>query len=123
MIVNGCKLMVGPAGKHWIAPPSQQQTNKDGSPKLDPNGKPVWSQTIEFVDRAAGDRFRDLVLDALRRDYPQAGDESGAAQPGFRPPRSRAAPAAGRLYSSQKQSRASGPALPDDGVDDLWAEA
>jgi hypothetical protein len=76
MIINGCRLMVGPAGRHWIAPPSQQQTNKDGCPRLDPNGKPIWSQIIEFVDNKTRDRFGELILGALRRDYPDAfGDE------------------------------------------------
>jgi hypothetical protein len=74
MIVNGCKLMVGPAGKHWIAPPSQQQTNKDGSPKLDPNGKPIWKEIVEFADKAARDRFGATVLDALRADHPDVFD-------------------------------------------------
>jgi hypothetical protein len=72
MIVNGCKLMVGPAGKFWIATPSEKAANKDGLPTLGPNGKQVWAQTVEFVDRAAADRFRDLVLDALRRTHPEA---------------------------------------------------
>jgi hypothetical protein len=112
MIVNGCKLMVGPAGKHWIAPPSQQQTNKDGSPKLDPNGKPIWSQTVEFVDRAASDRFRDLVLDALRRDYPEAAAPPSSSPPRRSPPRTRRSAADPGL---------AGAAMVDDGIDDLWA--
>jgi hypothetical protein len=29
---------------------------------------------VEFRDRAAADRFRDLVLDALRRQHPTAFD-------------------------------------------------
>jgi hypothetical protein len=77
LIVNGCKLMVGPAGKHWIAPPSQQQTNKDGSPKLDLNGKAVWKEIVEFSDKAARDRFGRAVLDALRAAHPEALDENG----------------------------------------------
>lgn len=72
MIVNGCKLMVGPNGKFWVAMPSQKQLDREGRPRLGASGKPTYNQIIEFVDRAAADRFRDLVLDALRREHPDA---------------------------------------------------
>ena len=72
MIVNDLKLMVGPSGKFWVAMPSQKHLDREGRPRLDANGKPTYNQIIEFVDRAAADRFRDLVLDALRREHPDA---------------------------------------------------
>jgi hypothetical protein len=72
MIINGCKLMGGANGKHWIALPAQPQTGRDGSAKLDVGGKPIWAQIVDFADRAAADRFRELVLGALRRQHPEA---------------------------------------------------
>ena len=72
MIVNDLKLMIGPAGKPWLAMPSQKQVDRDGSPRLDANGKQVWSQFVEFASRSAADRFRHLVLDALRLEHPEA---------------------------------------------------
>jgi hypothetical protein len=74
MIVNGCKLIRGPQGKYWIAPPAIRQVDSDGNPLLDANGKPKWSPIVEFCDRAAADRFRDLGLEALRRQHPTAFD-------------------------------------------------
>jgi len=78
MIVNGCKLMVGANGRHWVALPAQPQINRDGSAKLDASGKPLWAQILDFADRAGADRFRELVLGALRRQHPEAfiGDSS-----------------------------------------------
>src|SRR5262249_34065685 len=35
LIINGCKLMIGPAGKFWISPPAIQLANADGAPRLD----------------------------------------------------------------------------------------
>jgi hypothetical protein len=70
-IINGCKLMLGPSGKHWIAWPAQTLTEKDGSPKLDINGRAVWSPVVDFCDRAARDRFTGIVLDALRQAHPR----------------------------------------------------
>jgi DNA-binding cell septation regulator SpoVG len=74
LIINDLKLMVGPKGQPWIAMPSQRQLDREGNPRSGPNGKQLWSQTIEFTTRAAADRFRDLVLDALRRQHPEAFD-------------------------------------------------
>jgi hypothetical protein len=83
MILNGCKLMVGANSKLWIATPSEKAANKDGSPRLDPKGKQVWAQTVEFVDRPATDRFRDLVLNALRRTHPEALSLTARPVPGL----------------------------------------
>jgi hypothetical protein len=77
MIINDLKLMVGPKGQPWIAMPSQKQLDRGGNPRTGPDGKPLWSQTIEFASRAAADRFRDIVLDALRHRHPEAFDDGG----------------------------------------------
>jgi hypothetical protein len=72
LIINDCKLMIGPAGRHWIALPAIKQLDRDGNPKLDANGKQAWSPVVEFANRQARERFQDQVLDALRRQYPEA---------------------------------------------------
>jgi len=74
MVINDAKLMVGPAGKHWIALPAIKQTGKDGEPRLDDNGKQLWSPIIEIPSQDARDRFNELVLAALRRQHPGALD-------------------------------------------------
>jgi hypothetical protein len=79
LIINGCKLMLGPNGKRWLAMPSEKATNKDGPPKLNSAGKQVWARPVEFVDKATGDKFRDQVIEALRREHPGALDDGGAA--------------------------------------------
>jgi DNA-binding cell septation regulator SpoVG len=74
MIIHELKLMIGPSGKLWIAWPSIKQTNKDGTPKLGPDGKQLWSPIIEFVDKATRDRCGELILEALRHQHPDAPD-------------------------------------------------
>jgi hypothetical protein len=72
LIINDLKLMIGPTGKPWLAMPSQKQLDRDGNPRLDANGKQTYAQTVEFASRSAADRFRHLVLDALRLEHPEA---------------------------------------------------
>jgi DNA-binding cell septation regulator SpoVG len=72
LIINGAKLMIGQAGKHWIALPAERQVDRDGNPKLDANGRQAWSPIVEFRDRDARDRFNELVLAALQRQQPEA---------------------------------------------------
>ena len=72
MVVNDLKLMIGPAGKPWLAMPSQKQLDRDGNPRLDANGKQAYTQFVEFASRSAADRFRHLVLAALRLEHPEA---------------------------------------------------
>jgi hypothetical protein len=76
LIINDAKLMVGPAGRHWIALPANKQIDKDGNPRLDANGKQLWSPIVEFASRDARGRFNELVLAALRRQHPGVLDEA-----------------------------------------------
>jgi hypothetical protein len=77
MIINGCKLMRGPNGRLWIATPAERQVDRDGNPRLDGGGKPMWSPIVEFANREARERFNELVLDALRHQHPDALDGAG----------------------------------------------
>src|SRR5262249_27459608 len=72
LVINDAKLMMGPQGALWIAMPSQKRVDRDGNPAVGQDGKQSYSQFVEFANRAAADKFRDLVLDALRRDHPDA---------------------------------------------------
>lgn len=74
MGINDLKLMIGPKDKRWIAPPSVKQVDKDGKPRLDVSGKAIWGRVVEFANRATYDRFQAIVLEAVRRDHPEAFD-------------------------------------------------
>jgi hypothetical protein len=45
-------------GAQWIGPPTEKYTKSDNSV--------VHSKLVEFASREAADRFRDLILSALR---------------------------------------------------------
>jgi DNA-binding cell septation regulator SpoVG len=72
LVINGMKLMIGPKGKPWVAMPAVKQVGQDGQPQLDANGKALWNQIIQFRDQATRDKFRDLIIEALRRQHPKA---------------------------------------------------
>jgi DNA-binding cell septation regulator SpoVG len=71
-IIHSLKLMRGPAGRFWIATPDQKRRDDNDRPVLDERGKPIWDPIIEFADRAARDRFNEVVLTALRQAHPEA---------------------------------------------------
>jgi hypothetical protein len=50
----------------------------DDQPVLE-DGKPLWDPVLEFRDRPTRDRFNDLVLSALRAEYPELLDEGDAS--------------------------------------------
>jgi DNA-binding cell septation regulator SpoVG len=77
LVINDAKLMIGPAGKPWIAMPSQKRVDREGNPVPGPDGKPSYTQHVEFASRPAADRFRDLVLDAIRAAHPEALEVEG----------------------------------------------
>lgn len=77
MITIGNKLMRGPNGTLWIPPPSVQLRHKDGSPRLEPNGKPLWYEVIQFDGEVARKKYQDLLIEALRLDFPSALDGIG----------------------------------------------
>lgn len=72
LVINGCKLMLAPGGVRWIAPPSVRRVDKDGQSLIGEDGKPRYDQIVDFRDRQARDRFRDLALAALRDAHPEA---------------------------------------------------
>jgi hypothetical protein len=78
MILNDCKVMVGPNGTRWIALPAVKQTDAQGNPRTDANGKPVWNHYVEFRDRATRERFQAPILEVLRRERPEVFDGEGA---------------------------------------------
>src|SRR5262249_24131861 len=72
LVINAAKLMSGPNGQYWVATPSVRRRDKDDQPVTGEDGKPLYDQIVGFRDRSARDRFRDQVLDALRRVHPEA---------------------------------------------------
>jgi hypothetical protein len=75
----GCKLMVSSLGKLWVAPLSSIRRDTDDQPILGENGRASWAPLIGFRDNATRERFRSEVLDALRREYPEAVRDAGGA--------------------------------------------
>ena len=73
IIIRGCKLMRGPRGDFWVAMPSSKRVDRDGNPVTDPTtGKQLYDEHVGFRDREIRDKFRDAVLEAVRREYPEA---------------------------------------------------
>jgi DNA-binding cell septation regulator SpoVG len=118
MVLNDLRLMTGKNGLR-VAMPAQKQLNRDGQPRLETNGKPIYSQIVELKDKATADRFRDLVVKLVRAE----GDlENDALAP--RQAEARSAPA--RRRSTYPRRPAGGrdepsDAMPNDRVDDLWS--
>ena len=77
LILNDCKLMVGPQGRRWIGMPAVKQLDRDGNPRFDANGKPLWNQIVEFRDRAVRDRFNRAVIEALRTTHAELFEGEG----------------------------------------------
>lgn len=71
LIVRDCRLM-RTNGTLWIAPPSQKQVDRDGEPILDERGKPRYRNFVDFRDRSTRDRFSSAVINAIRREHPDA---------------------------------------------------
>jgi hypothetical protein len=45
---------------------------------LDANEKQIYSPIVEFRDRATADRLRDLILELVRAEYPDALGKAGS---------------------------------------------
>ena len=74
LILHDLRLLAGRNGV-WVAMPSKLQIDRDGNPRLDANGRQTYSQIVEFRDRAASDRFRDMIFEASRRQHPEVLEE------------------------------------------------
>jgi|SRR6516165_4400315 hypothetical protein len=71
LVLNDCKLMVGPRGRRWIALPSAKQFDARGVAGRDANGKPLWTPLVEFKSRPIREKFEEQVLCVLRRRHPE----------------------------------------------------
>jgi DNA-binding cell septation regulator SpoVG len=72
LIVRDLKVMRASNGGLWIATPSIKQVDRDGHPAIGANGKAIYKEIISFRERAVRDKFIAAVLDAVRRQYPNA---------------------------------------------------
>jgi DNA-binding cell septation regulator SpoVG len=71
LILNDLRLMTGKNG-HWIATPAVKLVDRDGNPRVDAAGKPIFNQIVEFRDRATTEKFNGLVIELLRAAHPDA---------------------------------------------------
>lgn len=71
MIINKARLMNGKHGL-WVALPSVKRIGRDGHALRDVNGRPIYDQVVEFRSRDIADRFTAEVLEALKREHPEA---------------------------------------------------
>jgi hypothetical protein len=70
LVIHDAKLIIGPAGKRWLALPTVPQVPNDGSPRL-VDGKKSWRPIVEFQSTAVREKFEGQVLDALRKSHPK----------------------------------------------------
>lgn len=70
LTIRDCVLHLS-HGKHWLAFPAREYTNREGEKK--------WWAHISFADRSQGDAFQQAAIAALRRHSPEA--FGGAAAP------------------------------------------
>jgi hypothetical protein len=75
MIVNDLRLMTGNNGP-WVAMPTQKQFDRDGNPRLEANGKPIFNPFIEFRYRATSDGFSREIVEFIRAQYPDVENAS-----------------------------------------------
>jgi hypothetical protein len=66
-------LMIG-REEPWITPPSELQVDKDGQSRSDTAGKKLYSPLIEFRDARTAARFKQQILEAIRRQRPEVLD-------------------------------------------------
>jgi hypothetical protein len=70
MMSHDWRLMIGREAP-WIAPPSKLQVDKDGQPRSDTVGKKLYASLIEFRDALTAARFKQQILEAIRRQHPE----------------------------------------------------
>jgi hypothetical protein len=66
IVIRECTLHRVADGREWIGLPARRQTNKDGSPRIDPNtNKPAWTPLVEIPNKEARARFQKAALAAV----------------------------------------------------------
>jgi hypothetical protein len=67
-------------GKLWATPAGKPRLGRDGLQMRDPDGKTLWTPIVSFETKTIGDRFSVQVIEALRRDFPDALPDPAAVQ-------------------------------------------
>ena len=62
--------------REWVNLPAKPQLDRNGQPRTDINGKPLYTSIVEWGDRDLRDRFSEAVIGAIR----EAGHHIGGAQ-------------------------------------------
>src|SRR5215469_16307556 len=60
-----CPVHQYEGGKSWLALPSRPQLDEDGRHRRDPSGKLLYQPVIEWRDRAANQRFCQIIISEL----------------------------------------------------------
>lgn len=71
LILRDMPVFTGDRGP-WVSLPRKQIANRDGTPKLGQNGKPVYQALVEWETRELSDGFSDAVVALIRALYPGA---------------------------------------------------
>jgi hypothetical protein len=75
--INGCSVVRTKVGGYFVLPPGIPMLGRDGTVLKDDAGKTRFSPAVVF-SKAAGRRFSNAVLEALRRQRPELLDGGSA---------------------------------------------
>jgi hypothetical protein len=71
LVIADVTVLGGERGA-WASPPSKPMLGRDGIALKDQNGKIKYCPIIEFTSKEVRDRFSTGVIQALRREHPDA---------------------------------------------------
>jgi hypothetical protein len=66
-----CPVFVGDKGP-FAALPAKPELDRDGKRRTDVNGKAIYSPTVEWRERALGDRFSAAVVALVHRQLDES---------------------------------------------------
>ena len=64
----------------WATPSSKPRLGRDGLQMRDADGKTLWTPIVSFETKALSDWFSAQVIEALRREFPNALADPAAAE-------------------------------------------
>lgn len=70
--IHDVAIHVHENGRRWAQLPAKPTIQQDGTAKRDANGKIQYVPIMEWIDRAASDKFSESVIAALQADFPEA---------------------------------------------------
>lgn len=70
--IHDIAIHVHDNGRSWAQLPSKPVIQQDGTVKRDGNGKIQYVPLMEWIDRAASDKFSESVIAAIKAEFPDA---------------------------------------------------